>query len=288
MAVTYSSHGRLYEVRGAACILASWHMMIPYLVPELPASQKQALADNVKTPLVYTNVFLKKLESVRKARHLRRSNARPCITTPWRWPSLRISVSCATPARPPSPMAVRMTRMPGAIGLPRKEQHRIGRADLLATSFETFERKIREQLARMLKGGGFSAADDIIGIVVNRWPHGYSYTYNSLYDPLDWVFTQSDQRPCVRARQRFGRIAIANADAAASPHTDAAFLEAHRAVSEVLELKAYPFLQAVLKSGGRWHTRHRRIGLRTWRSLPRTAAVPPDRRQGRSCSASGR
>ena len=94
----------------------------------------------------------------------------------------------------------------------------------------------------MLKGGGFSAADDIIGIVVNRWPHGYSYTYNSLYDPLDWVFTQSDQRPCVRARQRFGRIAIANADAAASPHTDAAFLEAHRAVSEVLQLKAYPFL----------------------------------------------
>jgi hypothetical protein len=35
--------------------------------------------------------------------------------------------------------------------------------------------------------------------------------------------------------------AIANADAAASPHTDAAFLEAHRAVSEVLERRAFPF-----------------------------------------------
>jgi hypothetical protein len=36
-------------------------------------------------------------------------------------------------------------------------------------------------------------------------------------------------------------ISIANADAAASPHTDAAFLEAHRAVSEVLERRAFPF-----------------------------------------------
>jgi spermidine dehydrogenase len=46
----------------------------------------------------------------------------------------------------------------------------------------------------------------------------------------------------VVARQPFGRISIANADAAASPHTDAAFLEAHRAVGEVLERRATPFV----------------------------------------------
>jgi spermidine dehydrogenase len=46
----------------------------------------------------------------------------------------------------------------------------------------------------------------------------------------------------VIARQPFGLISIANADAAASPHTDAAFLEALRAVSEVLERRAFPFL----------------------------------------------
>jgi len=44
------------------------------------------------------------------------------------------------------------------------------------------------------------------------------------------------------ARQPFGRITIANSDAAASPHTDAAFLEASRAVGEVLERRAFPFL----------------------------------------------
>ena len=45
------------------------------------------------------------------------------------------------------------------------------------------------------------------------------------------------------ARQPFGSIAIAidNADAAASPHTDAAILEAHRAVGEILSRRAILF-----------------------------------------------
>ena len=91
-------------------------------------------------------------------------------------------------------------------------------------------------------GGGFDPARDIAAITVNRWPHGYAYTYNSLYEPMEWVYTSSLDRPCVKARQPFGRITIANSDAAASPHTDAAFLEASRAVGEVLERRAFPFL----------------------------------------------
>ena len=75
-------------------------------------------------------------------------------------------------------------------------------------------------------------------------PHGYTYSYNSLYDPLDWVFTSTPSRPNVVARQPFGLISIANADAAASPHTDAAILEAHRAVIEVLDRRAMPALAA--------------------------------------------
>ena len=132
--------------------------------------------------------------------------------------------------------------IPDAPGKPRKEQHRIGRADLLSTSFDTFERSIRDQLARNLGDGGFDPARDIIAIAVNRWPHGYAYTYNPLYDPMEWVYTSSDRRPCVIGRKPFGLITIANSDAAASPHTDAAMLEAHRAVQEVLQRRALPLL----------------------------------------------
>jgi spermidine dehydrogenase len=239
--VSYNTAGKLYEVRARACVMACWNMFIPYLIPELPAAQKEALAYNVKGPIVYTNVFLRNWKAFAKL-------GIEDVECPTMYHD---SVALAEPSdlgdlhharNPDEPIAVRMIRTPGAPGLPRKDQHRIGRAELLATSFETFERNIRTQLTRILAPGGFDPAHDIIGIAVNRWPHGYSYTYNSLYDPMEWVFTETDQRPCVIARQPFGLISIANADAAASPHTDAAFLEAHRAVGEVLERRAYPFL----------------------------------------------
>ena len=40
-------------------------------------------------------------------------------------------------------------------------------------------------------------------------------------------------QPCVAARQPFGRIAIANADADAYAYTDCAIDQAYRAVSEL-------------------------------------------------------
>ena len=109
-------------------------------------------------------------------------------------------------------------------------------------SFETFERETRRQLQRMLGAAGFDAARDIAGITVNRWGHGYAYTYNSIYDPVEWVYSESPNRPCVIGRQPFGLVSIANSDAAASPHTDAAIQEAHRAVQEVIERRTYPFV----------------------------------------------
>ena len=81
----------------------------------------------------------------------------------------------------------------------------------------------------MLSGGGFDPARDIEAITVNRWPHGYAYEYNSLWDP-DWP--ESD-RPCVVGRRPFGRITIANSDAAAYAYTDAAIDQAYRAVREL-------------------------------------------------------
>jgi spermidine dehydrogenase len=128
-----------------------------------------------------------------------------------------------------------LVRTPCAPGKPRKEQHRLGRADLLSTSFDTFEREIREQLARTLAGGGFDPARDIAGITVNRWPHGYTYNYNTLEDPVAWALSTPEDRAFVVGRRRFGRISIANADAAGSSHTDAAIDMADRAVREVLE-----------------------------------------------------
>jgi len=88
---------------------------------------------------------------------------------------------------------------------------------------------VRDQLVRMLSSGGFDAARDIQAITVNRWPHGYAYEYNSLYD-AEWPAGQS---PCEIGRQPFGRIRIANSDAGAFAYTNEAIDQAWRAVQEL-------------------------------------------------------
>jgi spermidine dehydrogenase len=127
------------------------------------------------------------------------------------------------------PILAHLTRTPVKPGLPERDQHRVGHFDILNTSFATFEQKIREQLSRILGPGGFEAERDITAITVNRWPHGYAYEYNPLFDP-DWP---AESEPHVIGRARHGRITIANSDAGAAAYTDAAIDQAYRAVQEL-------------------------------------------------------
>jgi spermidine dehydrogenase len=238
--VTYVNGGGLSRVRAKAVVMACWNMIIPHIIPELPETQREALVYGVKGPIIYTNVALRNWRAWDKLGVSR-------ISSPTSFhESCELTEAVGLgglkhPQTPDEPIALHLVKVMTKPGLPRRDQHRVGRAELLETSFETFERNIRSELGRQLGAGGFDPARDIAGITVNRWPHGYAYTYNSLYDPMEWVFTKSENRPCVVGRQPYGLIAIANSDAAASPHTDAAFLEAHRAVSEVIEKRTYPF-----------------------------------------------
>ena len=239
--VSYVRGGQTQQVRARACVMACWNTVIPYLVPELPDRQKEALAFGVKGPLVYTSIAIRNWTAFQNLGVSR-------VSTPSMYHT-RVALDEAVSlgdlrhaASPEEPIVLSLARYPAAPGKPRREQHRIGRQDLLSTTFETFERKLRDQLGRVLGGGGFDPGLDIVAICVNRWPHGHAYTYNSLYDPMEWVFTSTNERPCVGGRQPFGQITIANSDAAASPHTDAAILEAHRAVQEVLQRRTMPLL----------------------------------------------
>ena len=64
-----SGGGAVTRVKAKNCVLASWNMMIPYLCPEMPAPQKTALHQLVKTPLVYTSVALRDWESLQEIGH---------------------------------------------------------------------------------------------------------------------------------------------------------------------------------------------------------------------------
>jgi spermidine dehydrogenase len=207
--------------------------VIPYICPELPEAQRDALAYAIKVPIVYTNVALRSWTSFRALRVSRAHCPGSFFSTVDLDLPVRVG-SYRPPRRPEEPIVVHMMRTPCQPGLPGREQHRAGQRELFTTTFDTFERDVRDQLARMLGAGGFDPARDIAAITVNRWPHGYAYQYNSLWDPF-WI--DGGPLPCVVARQPFGRIAIANADAAAYAYTDAAIDQAHRAVGELLRAR---------------------------------------------------
>ena len=221
--------GDVHRVRARECVLANWNAMIPYIVPELPEAQKVALHSLVKCPLVYTNVALRNWTSFHKL-GIRRVHApgsyHVSITL-----NAAVNIGGYRSVRSPDePILIRLVRAPAKPGLPEYDQNRAGRMELLQTTFETFERNIRDQLARTLGPGGFDPARDIEGIAVNRWPHGYAPEYNALWDK-DFDATHA---PNLVARQRFGRIAIANSDSGFAAYTDSAIDQAHRAVGELL------------------------------------------------------
>ena len=231
--VAYVRGNKLQTVRAKQCVLACYNVMIPYLCPELPEKQKEALSYLVKAPLVYTHVAIRNWTSFEKlgVRHIEAPGSYHVYT------ALDFPVSLGEyvfPGKSEEPMVLFMLRTPCKPGLPIRDQYRAGRAELLRTPFATFERNVRDQLGRMLGSAGFDPARDIDGLTVNRWAHGYAYTPNRLFDPA-W---SEQEKPWVVGRQPFGQIAIANSDAGASAYTDTAIDQAYRAVAGLRSGKA--------------------------------------------------
>jgi spermidine dehydrogenase len=231
--IAYVKNAKLQTVIASKCILACWHTIIPYLCPELPRDQKTALSYAIKVPLVYAKVAVRNWLPWKALRI-------QSIYAPGSYFSFaHLAMPLVFPGyksvrTPEEPVAIGLVRTPCRPGLPVRHQHRVGRSELFETPFEMFEQNIREQMNAMLSSGGFDASRDITGIAVHRWPHGYAYQYNSLFDPF-WL--EGKEGPCVLARQPFGRVAIANSDAAAYAYADSAIDEGHRAVQEILAMK---------------------------------------------------
>ncbi len=227
--VLYRRGGRTLRARGRQAVLACYNMMIPHLCPELPAAQREALASLVKVPLVYTNVALNNWRAVKQQQM--GFAYTPSAFHSYCMMDFPVTMGGYEFARTPDdPVLLHFSEALIEPGLTPREQHRVGRARLLGTSFEAIERDIRKTLAGILGPAGFDPADDIAAITVNRWPHGYAYGYNPLFDPE----YGPGEAPHEIGRVTRGNIAIANSDAGARAYLDEAINQGHRAVSELL------------------------------------------------------
>ncbi len=230
VSVTYASSGKIRRVTARHSVLACYHSIIPHLCPSISETQKDALKHQVKMPLVLTNVLIRNRDALDKLGidavscpgrlHGRLFLFQGIHTGGYESKSDAVSLVFWGSVSPPE----------DAIDL--KSQLRGSRQKLLELSLEDFEREVRSVLDELLSPAGFDVAEDILAITVNRWPHGYAYEYMQLWDP-EWA---PGEAPHEIARQRFGSIAIANADAGASAYTHVAIDQAYRAIDELAEI----------------------------------------------------
>ena len=236
--VIYVNQGKLYKVSGKKCILACYNGIIPELCPELPKKQKEALKYNVKVPLVWIQVAMKNWHMFANKGISRAISPNSFFNNMY----IDFPVSIGDYQYPQTfdePVVFLMNHVPTRPyeGLTNREQHRKGRYDILKLSFQDYEDKIIDHLSAMF-GSDFKE-EDLAGITVNRWAHGYSYEYNSLFDNAFFDGRMPDsidneRYPHVIGRKPFGNISIANSDSGGSAYVDAAIVQADRAVNELL------------------------------------------------------
>lgn len=232
--VTYVNDGSAYTVSASRVIWAGYHSMLPYVCPDAPQAQLAEAAKAARSPLLSAKALIRDWHSL----------ANLGIRTAWCPGSFYQVVRFTHPVSmgdyrfstsPDEPVVLHFWHNPLAPGLPAAEQFKAGRRQMLETSFEEYERILRDQLERMLGPGGFDPARDIAAITVNRHPHGYSYSFDPETNEVAWweEYWRQDQRPWVDARQRVGNIAFAAHDAATDAMTETAIEQAHRAVHEL-------------------------------------------------------
>jgi len=232
VAVTYIFDGTPRRVRASNVVMACWNMIVPHVCRDLPEPQKEALSGNVKIPYVFANVMVKNWQAIKTSE----IGAAYCPTsffhlTQCEYPVNMGGYEATEDANEPMPITMIRVPVPDELGMEPKDQFREGRGELLSMEFSDFEAEIKQQLNGMYGANGFDAGRDIESITLNRWSHGYSYTYFNLFDK---GMTLEDG-PHLVARQKFGRIAIANSDSGANSWLDVGVMQGYRAVQELID-----------------------------------------------------
>jgi spermidine dehydrogenase len=229
--VTYVEAGKLKTVSARQVVLACWHRVIPYLTDEISAEQVKALNDQIKVPLIYTNVLLNNWRAFKEA-GISGFDA-PGLFFDGASMDFPVSIGDYKFAdTPDDPIVLHLSKVvvTGEVGVSARDQAQAGRQLLTTVTFEEMERHIRDMLSRALAGTSFDAARDIEAITCNRWSHGYALEYMRPWD----AYWPDGTLPIAAARQGWGRIAIANSDSGAYAYAHSAIDQAARAVDELL------------------------------------------------------
>ena len=228
--VTYLHEDRAYSVEADGVVLASGGWMNRYIAADLPDGHRTAYDSFIHAPILVANVAL------RNWRFLDRLGIAACIYEG----DLGFSCNIRRPMyageyRPPhapdQPTMLTFYITYESPGASPAEQGIVGRTEMLSTSFAAYERRLREQMVTLFADGGFDPAQDIGGLILNRWGHAY-------VAPGPGFFFGRDGKPAPPdvIREPFGRVAIGHSELRGHQNWTGAAAEGRRAVEAVLDL----------------------------------------------------
>jgi len=222
--VFYVNEGKLYKTEAKTVVMASGGWVNRHIVRDLPEPHRRAYDSVAHSPVLVANVALTNW------RFLARLGISAAIWTEGlgftcniRRPMIIEGES--QPLHPDQPIVLTFYVPIYKPGLPWREQGIAGRAEMLGTPFMDYERQLREQMTEMFSASGFDPANDIAGIVLNRWGHAYA-------NPAPGYLFDSDNEPAPAAtlREPIGRIMIAHSELRGHQYWTGAANEARRAV----------------------------------------------------------
>ncbi len=230
VSIVYTREGKPYSVRAKTVVMAGGGWTTKHIVRDLPQTHHEAYSQFYRSPCMMVNVALRNwrflynmgmggfrwFEGIGSYTEVRR------VAT----------VGAESPTiSPDSPVVLTLKHIYSYPGLPIETQGNTGRAEMISTSFQQYERQVRQQFSDMFGRYGFDARRDIAGIILNRWGHAY-------LNPQPGFFFGKDGKPAppdILRAAPFGRIAFANTDLAGIMDHRCSILEAQRAVGQLLD-----------------------------------------------------
>ena len=222
--ITYRNHGKIYRLRARGVIMAGGGYITRHVVRDLPSGNHDAYGKFKYAPILQINVALNNSRALDRAGLNFISSYRDGFGAGLYFYE-KMSPAGLDPERDPErPNIIGMAAPMLYPGLSIVEQTSKGRMEMLETSFKTYERKIREELERLLGPSGFDPKRDIAGIAISRWGHhGYIFPYSGIYS----------DGAVEAARRSYGRIAFAHTDLERFSHMLGAITHGYRAVQDL-------------------------------------------------------
>lgn len=171
--VVYERGGKLHKVAARAAVLAIGAWVAKHIVADLPATHRAAFDRHLYAPMLMASVALRNWRFLDKlgfsaARWFDGTGFYANVRKPMLWGD-----GPPAPFHPDKPIVMTLYAPLPRADLPLEAQGPDARAELYATPYAAYERRIAEQLQTMFGPGGFDARRDIAGIVLNRWGHAF-------------------------------------------------------------------------------------------------------------------